>query len=78
MDVSLASLDDLMNELQTRFDDFVCEGRKLVNAEHDEFAYHGSHKGSWESTIFLLHKMEYDLMKRYDESARDPEPWEDF
>jgi len=76
--LDLATIDQLMDEIQSRFDDCVILGRKLVDPEERAYAYRRGHKGEYESVFFMMDHAKYQLNKQYDETDRDPEPWEEL
>lgn len=76
--LELSTIDELIDELKSRFDDCVIIGRKLVDPEERTFAYRRGQKGEYESVTFLLSGYQWRLHQDYEGSERDPEPWEEL
>lgn len=68
--------DELLDELEKRFDHCVFHGRRLLNAEENTYIYRKAHKGGIEQCIFLLRNHEWFLHYDYEQTARGPESWE--
>jgi len=70
------SIEELAEELETRFDQCVFYGRKLVDAENEQYLYYTAQKGSDEIAVFLLNHLEWIIHASHEETSREPESWE--
>lgn len=76
MNLTLATVNELIEELLNRCDDGVVILRK--NLPSGQRIYKSRNKGSLESTVFLLTQEREFLIRDYNEKDESPEPWEEF
>ena len=76
--LELATIEELMGEVEKRFDDCVIVGRKLVDVENQTYAYRRGHRGTYESVFFLMDHARFEMNSDYHDSRRDAEPWEEL
>ena len=78
MELSLATIDELFDELEKRFDACVFHGRRAVNRDDSTYSYRRFQHGEIEECTFLLSEHQYLLHQEYLDTRRDPEPWEEL
>lgn len=78
MELKFATIDEILDELAARFDHCVFHGRRVVNKDEELYAYRRLQHGTIEDCVFLLSNHIARLHADYEETRRDPEPWEEL
>ena len=78
MELSLATIDELFDELKTRFDHVVVHGRRIIDKDGELYAYKRLQHGAIEDCVFLCSNQIAKLHEEYESTSRDPEPWEEL
>lgn len=82
MELELATIDQIFDELEKRCDNIVVVMRKQVDQEgwlHGyKYLHPQSEPNAIETLCFMLDHTKHKLLKEYEESNREPEPWEEL
>ena len=78
MELKFATIDEILDELEARFEAYVFHGRRTVNKDEELYAYRRAQHGGIEACVFLLSNHIAQLHSSYEETRRDPEPWEEL
>ena len=78
MELKFATIDEIFDELETRFDHCVFHGRRVVDKDERLYAYRRLQHGEIENCVFLLSNHIAQLHSEYEATRRDPEPWEEL
>lgn len=78
IDLSLASIDDLFTELESRCDDIVIVMRRVLDKDEQTHSYKYLHPAydKLPTTIFLLRHCEHKLLTAFEETGEKAEPWQ--